>query len=58
MNSTTFKRRLVLLLVAATMSVVSYAQSISGNVKDAMGEPVIGATVMEKGTRNGAVTEE
>ena len=57
MNSTTFKRRLVLLLVAATMSVVSYAQSISGNVKDAMGEPVIGATVMEKGTRNGAVTD-
>ena len=57
MNSTTFKRRLVLLLVAATMSVVSYAQSISGNVKDAYGEPVIGATVMEKGTRNGAVTD-
>ena len=27
------------------------AQTISGNVKDAAGEPIIGATVMEQGTR-------
>ena len=33
------------------------AQSVTGNVKDSMGEPVIGATVMEKGTKNGTVTD-
>ncbi len=33
------------------------AQSISGNVKDANGEPVIGATIMEQGTQNGTVTD-
>ena len=33
------------------------AQSISGNVKDSTGEPIIGATVMEQGTQNGTVTD-
>ncbi len=33
------------------------AQTVTGNVKDSMGEPVIGATVMEKGTQNGTVTD-
>ena len=35
-----------------------YAQTeITGTVIDETGEPVIGATVMEKGTSNGAVTD-
>ena len=35
-----------------------YAQeAITGNVVDQTGEPVIGATVMEKGTSNGTVTD-
>src|SRR5574344_809015 len=33
------------------------AQTVKGNVKDSMGEPVIGATVMEQGTKNGVVTD-
>ncbi len=33
------------------------AQTVKGNVKDGMGEPVIGATVMEKGTSNGVITD-
>ena len=33
------------------------AQTVSGNVKDATGEPIIGATVMEQGTQNGTVTD-
>ncbi len=33
------------------------AQTISGNVKDGNGEPIIGATVMEQGTQNGTVTD-
>ena len=30
---------------------------VSGIVKDATGEPVIGASVVEKGTTNGTVTD-
>ena len=33
------------------------AHTVKGNVKDSMGEPVMGATVMEKGTKNGVVTD-
>lgn len=33
------------------------AQTVSGNVKDGTGEPIIGATVMEQGTQNGTVTD-
>ena len=43
----------LLLLFCAAVS----AQTISGNVKDANGEPVIGATIMEQGTQNGTVTD-
>ena len=43
------------LLLAST---IMYAQSeISGTVVDAAGEMVIGATVMEKGTSNGTITD-
>jgi len=56
--SETFKKvryGLVALLLLACTAV--QAQSISGNVKDANGEPVIGATIMEQGTQNGTVTD-
>ena len=45
-----------LLLLCVTFM---YAQGseISGNVVDGTGEPIIGATVMEKGTSNGTVTD-
>ncbi len=33
------------------------AQTVSGNVKDSNGDPIIGATVMEEGTKNGTVTD-
>jgi len=43
--------------LALTLCTVMYAQQeITGTVTDAMG-PVIGATVMEKGTSNGTVTD-
>ena len=44
---------LLLFFCAAAMQ----AQTVSGNVKDGTGEPVIGATVMEQGTQNGTVTD-
>ncbi len=33
------------------------AQSLKGNVKDSTGEPIIGATIQEKGAKNMAVTD-
>ena len=42
-----------MLLASVTVS----AQQISGTVKDANGEPIIGATIMEAGTQNGTVTD-
>ena len=51
------KRRLLSFL-ALLLSTIMYAQSeISGNVVDPEGEPIIGATVMEKGTSNGVITD-
>jgi len=34
-----------------------HAQTVKVTVKDSNGEPVIGASVIEKGTRNGGVTD-
>uniref|UniRef100_UPI00359CB1BF SusC/RagA family TonB-linked outer membrane protein n=1 Tax=Bacteroides thetaiotaomicron TaxID=818 RepID=UPI00359CB1BF len=38
-------------------SVQQQKQSISGIVKDASGEPVIGVSILEKGTGNGTITD-
>ena len=43
----------LLLLVVGSVS----AQSLKGNVKDSNGEPIIGATIQEKGSKNMAVTD-
>ena len=51
-------KKLFLSLFAFLTCTVMYAQSgISGTVVDATGETVIGATVMEKGTSNGTITD-
>lgn len=52
--------RIVLLMLFAALSLSVSAQTITltGNVKDATGEPVIGASVVEKGnTTNGTITD-
>ncbi len=41
----------------ASVQHVQQKQSVSGVVKDATGEPVIGASVVEKGTTNGTITD-
>lgn len=47
------------LLVLFTLFVGSLsAQTIKGNVQDSNGEPVIGATVLEKGTKNNATVTD
>ena len=51
-------KRLFLSFTLILASTLLYAQAeISGTVIDATGETVIGATVMEKGTSNGTITD-
>ena len=50
------KRILLSFLMLLTCIIMYAQQEITGTVTDAMG-PVIGATVMEKGTNNGTVTD-
>lgn len=49
--------RFALALALAMMAGSSWAQKVSGTVKDANGDPIIGATVMESGTQNGTITD-
>jgi len=51
------KSRYLLLLLALMVSMATKAQSILGTVIDDLGEPVIGASVVEKGNpQNGTIT--
>ena len=52
-----FYRLLMLIAVVVFALDVSAQSTISGHVKDDTGEDVIGATIMEKGTSNGTVTD-
>lgn len=45
------------LLSIACVAVYAQSQTIRGTVKDQQGEPVAGATVLEKGTANGVITD-
>lgn len=50
--------KLLLFLLALFISVGSYAQTaLTGNVSDTSGEPLPGASVVEKGTTNGTTTD-
>lgn len=52
-----FKYLLVLMALLVSSAVLAQKQTVSGKVVDKSGEPVIGVTVMEKGTANGTVTD-
>ena len=49
--------RIALMLVLSFFFGTVSAQTVTGNVVDETGEAVIGATVMEKGTKNATVTD-
>lgn len=50
--------RALLVACFVLMPFASFAQvTISGTVRETSGEPIIGATVIEKGTQNGAATD-
>ncbi|NDV66130.1 TonB-dependent receptor [Bacteroides sp. 224] len=48
---------LLLLLMATSLHVFAQNVTLTGNVKDNSGEPIIGASVLEKGTSNGTITD-
>ena len=51
-------KKLFLSFVLLSVNTIMYAQTeIKGTVVDAKGETIIGATVMEKGTSNGTITD-
>ncbi|MBQ9203809.1 MAG: TonB-dependent receptor [Prevotella sp.] len=51
-------KRFITSLLAFVLCTMVYAQQeITGSVVDQTGEPIIGATVMEKGTSNGTITD-
>ena len=51
-------KRFILSFFALLACTITYAQqTITGSVVDKTGETVIGATVMEKGTSNGTITD-
>lgn len=55
-NLKTFRLALLALFTIFVSSLS--AQTIKGNVKDSNGEPVIGATILEKGTKNNATVTD
>ena len=52
-------KRLAAMALLCMVSTILYAQKIevSGTVVDPNGETIIGASIMEKGTTNGTVTD-
>ena len=51
------KALLVMALSTASLSALAQDVIVSGTVKDATGEPIIGASVVQKGTSNGTITD-
>ncbi len=59
MALTKLARRALATLVMSMLCLVAFAQSrsVTGTIVDGLGEPVIGANVLEVGTSNGVVTD-
>ena len=57
-NNLKTRKTIILLFILCLFPVEMLAQNVlKGNVTDADGEPVIGASVREVGTSNGTVTD-
>ena len=52
----TFAKKLTLAILGIAFAIAAQAQTVKGVVKDASGEPVIGAFVVVQGTTNGVST--
>lgn len=56
-NLKNMRALLLMLLAMISMGISAQTVNLTGNVKDQTGEPVIGASVLEKGTTNGTITD-
>ena len=56
-NLKNMRALLLMLLAMISISISAQTVNLTGNVKDQTGEPVIGASVLEKGTTNGTITD-
>ncbi|ESU18546.1 TonB-dependent outer membrane siderophore receptor [Flavobacterium cauense R2A-7] len=53
------KKHILMLLLTLGISIMGHAQkTITGNVSDQKGQPVAGATILEKGTQNGTTADD
>ena len=52
-----FHRIALIFVISALSGAAAFAQTVKGTVKDASGQPVIGAAVIVEGTNNGTVTD-
>lgn len=51
-------KKIIVIIVLSLISVAMYAQNrVIGHVSDVIGEPIIGASILEKGTSNGTITD-
>lgn len=58
MNLTIRLKRALMLTAVSAIAMASYAQStVKGTVKDANGEPIVGVSVIVKGTGTGVITD-
>jgi len=55
-SSLGMKRALSIALLFVISSAYMFAQKVTGSVKDASGDPLIGVNILEKGTSNGTVS--
>ena len=57
MNLKNLVRKAAFTLALSMLSLISFAQMASGVVKDVKGEPMIGVSILVKGSSNGAITD-
>ena len=47
----------LMMCLCFSISVLAQTKTVTGTVVDAIGEPIIGASVLEMGTTNGTITD-
>lgn len=59
MDLKSLTRRAALTILSSMLCLVAFAQNhqVTGTIRDAAGEPMIGVNVLEKGTTNGTITD-
>ena len=58
LNSISMKKRILFLFMSLCLFITSYAQvQVRGIVRDILGDPIPGVTIVEKGTQHGVITD-